>query len=228
MWIITKSSFVLSMLMICMHVTGQNRDNDILSDTAKLAAYVYMNMHYPLMDLINNVEGKAVYKFEFDSIKGIKDIKTVHSSGSGSLDSEGRRLLWQIPMQGNKYPTHEITIHFKLTDNKIYEIHEVFEDMPEFPGGNAEIVKFISRNFNWPPEGAEMGIQGSIICGFVIEKDGSINIVEVLRPLQHWFDAEAIRVIKRMPKWTAGKKNGKPVRVFYVLPVKIQLQTDLN
>jgi len=217
---------VLPMLVICMHVTGQHRDNDILSDTAKLSAYIYLNMHYPLIDLINNIEGTSIYKFEFDSIMGIKEIKTIKSSGSGSLDAEGRRLLWQIPMQGNEYPQHEISIHFNLADNKIYEMHEVLDDMPEFPGGNAEITKFISRNFNWPPEGAEMAIQGSIICGFVIEKDGSINIVEVVRPLQHWFDAEAIRVIKRMPKWTPGQKNGRPVRVYYTLPVRIQLFYD--
>jgi len=209
--------------MICINVTGQNRNNDILSDTAKLAEYIYINMHYPLMDLINNVEGTAVYKFVFDSITGINEIKTIHSSGSGSLDSEGKRLLWQIP-KGNEYPTHEISINFKLADNKIYKASEVFEDMPEFPGGIAEMVKFIFQNFNWPREGAEMGIQGNIICGFVIEKDGSINIVEVVRPLQHWFDAEAVRVIKRMPKWTAGKKDGKPVRVYFIVPVRIQLQ----
>ena len=221
---IIKSSFVLSMLMICINVTGQNWDNDILSDTAKLAEYVYINMHYPLMDLVNNVEGTAVYKFEFDSIRGINEIKTVNSSGSGSLDREGERLLRQIPNQGNKYPTHEISIHFKLADNKIYEMYEVLEDMPEFPGGNAEIVKFISQNFIWPREAAEMAIQGSIYCGFVIEKDGSINIVEVVIPLQHWLDAEAMRVIKRMPKWTAGKKDGKPVRAYVMLPVSVQLQ----
>ena len=220
---ITKSSFVLSMLMICLNVAGQNRNNDILSDTDKLSDYIYMNMHYPLMDLANNVEGTAVYKFESDSIMG-KKIKTVRSSGSASLDREGERLLWHIPIQGNEYPTHEISINFKLTDNKIYKISEVSEYMPEFPGGNAELMKFISKNFNWPPEGAEMGIQGSSICGFVIEKDGSINIVEVVRPLDRWFDAEAMRVIKRMPKWTAGKKDGKPVRVYYTLPVRINPQ----
>ena len=223
---ITKSSFMLLILIICMNVTGQNRENDILSDTAKLAAYIYMNMHYPLMDLINSVEGTAVYKFEYDSIRGINEIKTVHSSGSASLDGEGSRLLRQIPMQGNEYPQYEIPIHFKLEDNKIYKMHEVSDDMPEFPGGHAEAVKFISQNFNYPPEGAEMGIQGRIYCGFVVEKDGSIQIVEVVRPLQHWFDAEAIRVIKRMPKWTPGKKNGRPVRVYFILPVSVRLSYD--
>jgi len=221
---ITKSSFVLSILMICMNVTGQNQDNDILSDSAKLAEYIYINMHYPLMDLINNIEGTAVYKFEFDSVIRTNTIKIVNSSGSGSLDREGIRLLWQIPKQGNEYPIHEIAINFKLADNKIYELSEVMEEMPEFQGGNAEIVKFISQNFNWPREGAEMEILGSIICGFVIEKDGTINIVETLRPIEHWFDAEAMRVIKRMPKWKAGRKDGKPVRVYYVVHVRINLK----
>jgi TonB family protein len=221
---IIKYFFGLSMLMICIDVTSQNRDNGILSDSAKLAEYVYINMHYPLMDLVNNVEGTAVYKFEFDSIMGVNEIKIAHSSGSSSLDREGKRLLWQIPRQGNEYPKHEISINFKLSDNKIYEMSEVLENIPEFPGGNAEIIKFISNNFNWPPEGAEMGIQGSIFCGFVIEKDGTINIVEIVRPSQHLLDAETIRAIKRMPKWTAGKKGGKPVRVYFTLPVKINLQ----
>jgi len=225
MGIITKFSFILSMFTICVNVTGQNRNDDILSDTAKLAEYIYINMHYPLMDLINNVEGTAVYKFEFDSIMGINEIRIIKSSGSGSLDREGQRLLWQITVQGNKYPTHEISINFKLADNKIYKMSEILEDMPEFPGGNAEIIKFISQNFNWPSEGEEMGIQGNILCGFVIEKDGSVNIVEVVRPLQCWFDAEAMRVIKRMPKWTAGKKDGRPVRVYFILPVRINLQS---
>ena len=221
---ITKSSFVLSILMICMNVTGQNQDNDILSDSAKLAEYIYINMHYPLMDLINNIEGTAVYKFEFDSVIRTNTIKIVNSSGSGSLDREGIRLLWQIPKQGNEYPKHEISINFKLADNKIYKLYDVLEDMPEFPGGDAEIVEFIAKNLIWPLEGAEWGIQGNIICGFVIEKDGSINIVEVVKPLQHWFDAEAMRVVKRMPKWTAGKKEGKPVRVYSTVSVNIGLR----
>jgi len=204
-----------------MSVAGQNRDNDILSDSTKFAEYIYINMHYPLMDFINNIEGTAVYKFDFDSITGIKDIKIVNSSGSSSLDREGRRLLWQIP-KGNEYPTHEISINFKLADNKIYNASEITEK-PEFPGGDKELLKFLSQNFNWPPEGQEMGIQGRIICGFIVEKDGTINIVEIVSPLEHWFDAEAMRVIKRMPQWTAGKKEGKSVRVYYMLPIIVKL-----
>ena len=220
---ITKSSFVLLVFMICMNVAGQNRDNDILSDSSKLAEYIYNNMHYPLIDFINNVEGTTIYKIDFDSIMGINKIIIVKSSGSASLDREGERLIWQIPIQENQYHSHEIVINFKLADNKIYNASNEIEKMPEFPGGNTELLKFISQNLNWPPEAADMGIQGRIICGFVIEKDGTISIVEIVKSLDRLFDAEAIRVIKRMPEWTAGKKDGKPVRVYLMVPIIIKL-----
>ncbi len=221
---VIKYAFVLSMLLISKNIIGQNRNIDIISDSTKFADYIYTNMHYPLMDLINNTEGTAIYKYVIDSIKGINELQTIKSSGSSSLDSEGERLLWQIPFREIKYPPSEITINFKLTDNKIYRISEELDSAPEFPGGNTEMFKFISENLNCPPEGAEMAIQGKIFCGFVIEKDGSINIIEVIRPLQNLFDAEAMRVIKRMPTWTAGKKDGKPVRVYFILPIKIYFQ----
>jgi protein TonB len=212
-----KTSLLVFILLLYIHTTGQNCYDDILSDSTNLAEYIYNNMHYPLIDYINNVEGTAVYKYEFDSILGINQIKTVKSSGSFYLNREGERLLRQIP-KGNEYPTHEISINFNLADNKVYEF---VEDMPEFPGGIEEMSKFIFKNFKWPLEGAEMGITGNIFCGFIVEKDGSINIVEVLRPLERCFDAEAIRVIKKMPKWTAGKKEGKHVRVYYIVPIRI-------
>jgi len=220
---IIKTSFILLMFFVSMNLKGQNSNNDILLDSVKLAEYVYNNIHYPLIDLLNNVEGTAIYKFEFDSILKMNIFRTISSSGSNTLDLEGNRLLNQI-VRGNEYPTQEILINFKLADNKIYEITEIFEDKPEFPGGNEEMFKFISKNVNWPREDREMNWTGHVICGFVIEKDGSINIVEVLRPLQHWFDAEAVRVIKKMPKWKVGKKDGKPVRVYFIVPVRFAVQ----
>jgi outer membrane biosynthesis protein TonB len=220
-----KFFFILSIWITCMNVAGQNRPDDILSDSVRLAEYVYLNIHYPLMDLINKVEGTAVYRFEYDSLMRVHTIKTLKSSGSGSLDREGIRLLRQVPKQGNEYPKHEISVSFRLADNKIYDLSEVIgEEIPEFPGGVAEMHKFISNNYVWPREGAEMSVSGNILCGCVIEKDGSIHIVEVVRSLDRWFDAEAVRVIKRMPKWKAGKKDGKPVRVYYIVPVRISLQ----
>ena len=220
----TKLTLTFSMLTICMNGIGQNDSNDIFSEKEKFEDFVYTNTHYPLIDFIDNTEGPAVYKYELDSIYKIYQFKIVHSSGSNTLDWEGIRLLYLMPRQDNKYPTCKISINFKLADNKIYRISEVLEDPPEFPRGEAEMMKFITQNLHYPPEAADMSIQGTIICGFVVEKDGSIGTVEIVRSLDRSFDAEAMRVIKRMPNWKTGKIKGKPVRVYCIVPIRIKLQ----
>ena len=174
------------------------------------------------MDLVNNVEGTAFFQFDTDAIGGIKDLKLISSSGSSTLDSEARRLIYNIPRQRIPNTTQKISINFRLADNKIYRIDEI-EEKPEFHGGDAEIQKFILKNLQFPLEYADSSISGTIICGVIIEKDGTINIVEILRSVDYLIDAEAMRVIKRMPKWTAGKKDGKPVRVYFMIPVRIKL-----
>jgi len=219
-----KLILTISMITICMNGIGQNNNNVIFSEKGKFEDFVYTNTHYPLIDFINNIEGTVVYKYELDSIYKTYQFKIVHSSGSNTLDQEGIRLLYLIPRQDNKYPTSEISINFKLADNKIYRISEVLEDPPEFPGGEAKMMKFIAQNLHYPPEAADVSIQGKIICGFVVEKDGSIGTVEIVRPLDRSFDAEAMRVIKRMPNWKTGKIKGKPVRVYCIVPIKIKLQ----
>jgi TonB family protein len=220
----TKLTLTFSMLIICMNGIGQNDSKDIFSDKVKFEDFVFTNTHYPLIDFVSNTEGKAVYKYELNDIYKIYQIKIIHSSGSNTLDWEGIRLLYLIPRQDNKYPTSEISINFKLADNKIYRISEVLEDPPEFPGGEAKMMKFIAQNLHYPPEAADVSIQGKIICGFVVEKDGSIGTVEIVRPLDRSFDAEAMRVIKRMPNWKTGKIKGKPVRVYCIVPIIIKLQ----
>ena len=201
----------------------ESKSHDVFSDSIKFTEYIYTNIHYPLIDLVNGVEGMAVYKYGIDSVLNIRQIEIVRSSGSSSLDMEGRRLLWTIPVKKDNWPAHDITIYFKLEDNKIYRMEEVLEDIPVFPGGAEEMVKFISTNLRWPLEYAESAIVGTIICGVIIEKDGSIGAVEIVRPLERYIDAEAMRVIKRMPQWKPGKKDGKPVRVYYLVPLRIQL-----
>ena len=221
---IKKILLVLFMLFFCLNVAGQrNNDNDILSDSIQLEEFIYINTHYPLIDFVKNIEGSAVYQFDTDSIGRIHELQLVSSSGSSTLDWEARRLIYEIPMQKRgKYTTHKISINFKLADNCIYSAGEV-EVKPEFPGGDAGIFNFLSKNLKYPPETTDMRIEGRVLCGFVVEKDGTINIVEILRPLYYLFDAEVMRVIKRMPKWEAGKKDGKPVRTYFICPVNIRM-----
>ena len=101
----------------------------------------------------------------------------------------------------------------------------VVESMPEFPGGQQALFKYLSENVKYPVIAQENGIQGRVICQFVVNKDGSIVDVEVVRSGgDPSLDKEAVRVIKSMPKWKPGKQRGKPVRVKYTVPVNFKLQ----
>ena len=104
-------------------------------------------------------------------------------------------------------------------------IFMVVETMPEFPGGQQALFKYLAENVKYPVIAQENGIQGRVICQFVVNKDGSIvDVVAVRSSGEPSLDKEAIRVIKSMPKWKPGKQRGKPVRVKYTVPVNFRLQ----
>ncbi|MBQ8832344.1 MAG: energy transducer TonB [Paludibacteraceae bacterium] len=101
----------------------------------------------------------------------------------------------------------------------------VVETMPEFPGGQQALFKYLGENVKYPVIAQENGIQGRVICQFVVNKDGSIVDVVVVRSSgEPSLDKEALRVINSMPKWKPGKQRGKPVRVKYTVPVNFRLQ----
>ena len=104
------------------------------------------------------------------------------------------------------------------------QIFMVVESMPEFPGGEPSLYKYLAENIKYPQMAKESGIQGRVFVTFVVERDGSVTDVRVLRGIGGGCDEEAIRVVKAMPKWTPGKQRGKSVRVQYNLPVKFTLQ----
>ncbi len=104
------------------------------------------------------------------------------------------------------------------------EIFTVVEAMPEFPGGMAKLMGYLGNNIKYPPLAKESGIQGRVFINFVVEPNGSISNVKVLRGIGGGCDEEAIRVVNSMPKWKPGMQRGKPVRVSYNLPVKFTLQ----
>lgn len=103
-------------------------------------------------------------------------------------------------------------------------IFTVVESMPEFPGGLQELYNYLGNNIKYPVMAKESGIQGRVFVTFVVERDGSITDVRVMRGIGGGCDEEAIRVVQSMPKWQPGKQRGKPVRVQYNLPVRFTLQ----
>ncbi|HPD64760.1 MAG TPA: energy transducer TonB [Bacteroidia bacterium] len=104
------------------------------------------------------------------------------------------------------------------------EIFFVVEDMPTFPGGEVALQKYLKDNIRYPEIERDNGIQGLVVVSFVVEKDGSVNKVEILKGVTPNINDEAIRVIKAMPKWSPGKQRGKPVRVTINVPIRFTLQ----
>ena len=104
------------------------------------------------------------------------------------------------------------------------EIFQIVEEMPSFPGGEQKLLEYVAKNTKYPQIARESGIQGRVFIGFVVETDGSISNVKVLRGIGGGCDEEAVRVIKSLPKWKPGKQRGKAVRVSYQIPVNFKLQ----
>ncbi|MGC8864548.1 MAG: energy transducer TonB [Bacteroidales bacterium] len=104
------------------------------------------------------------------------------------------------------------------------EIFQVVESMPEFPGGEEARIQFLRDNIKYPQIARESGIQGVVYVTFVVEPDGRVTGVRVLRGIGGGCDEEAVRVVKAMPRWIPGKQRGKPVRVQFNMPIKFTLQ----
>ncbi|MBZ0242672.1 MAG: TonB family protein [Bacteroidales bacterium] len=104
------------------------------------------------------------------------------------------------------------------------EIFTVVESMPEFPGGPGKMMEYIAKNIKYPAMARESGIQGRVFVNFVVEPDGSVSNVKILRGIGGGCDEEAVRVVEDMPKWTPGRQRGKAVRVSFNLPVRFTLQ----
>ena len=104
------------------------------------------------------------------------------------------------------------------------KVFDVVEEMPSFPGGQGALMSFLSSNIKYPVVAQENGVQGRVIVGFVVERDGSITDVKVMRSVDPSLDREAQRVVRAMPRWKPGKQNGSAVRVKYTVPVVFRLQ----
>lgn len=114
----------------------------------------------------------------------------------------------------------------KPEPKKTEEIFKSAEQMPQFPGGDAALMKYINSHIHYPAAAEENNIQGRVVVQFVVEKDGSVGQVKVARSVDRSLDNEAVRVVKSLPKFIPGKQNGQPVRVWYTLPVTFKLQNS--
>jgi len=111
----------------------------------------------------------------------------------------------------------------KITE-EVEQPFVIVEQMPQFPGGEKEMMKFIHNNLRYPSLAAENGIQGTVIVNFVVDHDGKITRIKVVRGIGGGCDEEAMRVLSKMPAWSPGRQGGKPVLVSYTVPIKYVLQ----
>ena len=110
------------------------------------------------------------------------------------------------------------------TEEETFQVFLVVEEMPEFPGGMAECMNFLGKNLKYPAEAQKNGIQGRVIVSFIITDEGDIKDPVVVGGVDPLLDAEALRLIKLMPKWKPGKQRGKAVNVKFTLPIQFRLQ----
>lgn len=103
-------------------------------------------------------------------------------------------------------------------------VFTVVQQMPEFPGGQASLLKYLATRIKYPAIAQENGIQGRVSCSFVVDTDGSLKNIEVIRGIDPSLDREAVRVIREMPKWNPGVQNNMAVAVKYTVPVTFRLQ----
>ena len=109
------------------------------------------------------------------------------------------------------------------TDEEPVVSFRVVEDLPTFPGGPAEFIKWLTRNLKYPEAAQTSRLQGKVVAEFIVNKDGSVTDVRIVKPLNSYCDAEALRVLRMMPRWTAGIDHGKPCRTKICIPIVFKL-----
>lgn len=198
--------------------------------------YISNNVIYPLSALKNGTQGRAVCQFVVNKSGDLADIVVVKSSGDNSLDQEAVRVLMSMPKWNPGRSNGEI-VRVKYTVPVIFKImesvpiqktvepqendtttHVIVDEMPEFPEGQQALFDYLAQHLKYPKEA--IGVTGRAIVQFVVGKDGQICNVEIAKSSGNkYLDAEAIRLIKSMPRWKPGKLKGQPVNVKYSVSV---------
>lgn len=173
---------------------------------------------------------KSSIKFTAPVIKNDKEVKPEEELKTQDELMNTKTAIGAIDVKGNDDKGGEV---LKLkeavaqpepkpeVENKVFD---VVEQMPSFPGGPSALMKYLSENTRYPVVAQENGVQGRVVVSFVVEKDGHITDVKVVRSVDPSLDKEAARVVKSMPSWIPGKQNGSAVRVKYNVPVSFKLQ----
>ena len=209
---------------------------------AGLMQYLSQNIRYPEAAKKAGTQGRVTVQFVVEKDGSISNVSTLRGV-EPDLDKEAVRVISEMPkwkpgtQRGEAVRVrYTVPVMFRL-DNKAEEVvvvsktqenksdaYEVVEQMPEFPGGFAEMMKYLANNIKYPSEAHKNGTQGRVIVQAIIDTEGNVTNTRVYKNVDPYLDAEAIRVVSSMPKWKPGMQGGKPVNVKFTIPVMFRLQ----
>lgn len=200
---------------------------------AELLKYIATNIKYPKESQDNGEQGRVICSFIVGRDGSVNNPEVLRGV-TPLLNEEAVRVIntmprWNSGMQRGKAVavkyTVPITFRLKsLVEETKEETLTVVDVMPQYPGGDHELLKFIAQSIKYPTDAQEAGVQGRVICSFVVDKKGNIVEPKIIRGIDPSLDAEALRVIGMMPRWTPGRQDGKAVRVLYTVPITFRLQ----
>ncbi len=176
-------------------------------------------------------EVKSSIKFTAPVIKKDNEVKPEEEMKSQDELMKTTTAIGALDVKGNSDNGEVLKVTQRVADEPVVEkpevenkVFDVVEQMPSFPGGPSALMKYLSENIKYPVVAQENGVQGRVVVSFVVERDGSITDVRVVKSVDPSLDNEAMSVVNSMPNWIPGKQNGSAVRVKYNVPVAFRLQ----
>ncbi len=218
--------------------------------TSAMTKWVMKNLSYPESAAYKGIQGNVICSYIIEKDGSVSDIQVVRSIDP-ALDEEAKRVLMNLPKftpgrhKGKEVRVKcSVPVRFTLSGNHSDNaptppsttqkpernadpnfVYDTAEYMPQFPGGELSLIKWVSENIKYPENAKKNGIQGRVPCKFIVNADGSVSDVQIVRPVEPELDAEAIRVLQTLPKFTPGTIDGKAVRVRYSVPVRFKFDS---
>lgn len=205
---------------------------------AALMKFISENTKYPAEAVSKKIQGKVFVRFSVCKDGKVKN-PSIIKGVDPLLDAEAIRVINSMPKWNTGKNYDKVLMHFTIPitfglDNKdkevallidkVDETYVICETMPEFPGGEEALKKFIAENVKYPEEAVKNKIQGKVFVTFDVAEDGKVTDARIARGVAPMLDQEALRVVNSSPIWEAGKNKGKQVKVSYTIPIQFKLQ----
>jgi TonB family protein len=206
--------------------------------------FLAQTIKYPAEAVKNKVQGRSIITFIIEKDGSLTDLKVVRALGNGT-DEEAIRALQASPKwKPGKQNGHTVRVQYTVPVSFVLDknsksaaviskeqlgdksVFTAVEQVPAFPGGEAGFSKFISATIKYPKAAREANVQGRVIASFIVEKDGSLTDIKVIRGIGYGADEETVRMLRTSPNWKPGMQNGKPVRVAYSVPINFALAAE--